>query len=151
MKKLSVAALTCICLSFNIKAHDYNHLGIFTGLTTSIDAKHTSSTLGIDYEQRFANIFGIGPVLDIVFASHTEILVGGALYFRPLHSLKFWVSPGYLAYTLDETRVHKYVTRLGIGYDFRILDICLTPVLNLDLIKGGSAALVYGLALNFGL
>lgn len=122
-----------------------NHIGLFSGATSNLDAKHTYFTVGGDYEHRLGHLFGVGLLADFVFASHLETILGGVLFFHPIGSLKFLLAPA-----VELTEGHSvFVARAGLGYDFHLGNFSLTPTFNADLIKG-HVSLVYGMAFGLG-
>jgi len=114
MKKLVLLLPLIILMSLSLNelyasGNHKNHLGLFLGSTSNLDAKHTDFTLGADYEYRlpFAHgLVGIGFIGDVVLAEHKEMLFMGSVIYHPLGSLKFYVGNGL---ALAEHEVHAVV------------------------------------------
>ncbi len=140
--------------------HDF-HLAVFGGLTTNMDADHTDFSLGGDLEYRLPIMdrrLGIGILGDVVFAEHTEIILGVPLFFHYGGGFKVFAAPGIaiLEHTHVDILGHKhtekeeeFVVRLGAGYDFHIDNYSITPNVSADFIDGNTS-LVYGIALGIG-
>jgi hypothetical protein len=152
-----------------------NHIAIFAGLTSNLEHEHTDFSLGLDYEHRLPrwhNLLGIGIFGEIVFAEHTEYIVGVPVFLHPGGGLKFWLAPGLLMMetVADIPREHfilkennnrlladsesssigqEFLIRLGVGYDFHIKNISISPAMSADIING-HLALVYGIYFGIG-
>lgn len=136
----------------NHQVHSH-HLVVFTGATSNLEAKHTDFSLGIDYEYRLPvwhNKLGIGLLGELVFAEHKETIIGVPIFFHPVGSLKFLFAPG-MAFTEDEHghSHNHFVSRVGLGYDFHIKTISITPGFSADFIEG-HISLIYGISLGIG-
>lgn len=154
----------------------HNHLAIFSGLTSNLEYKHTDLSVGLDYEYRIPlwdNILGIGLFGEIVFAEHTEYLVGLPIFLHPFGSFKFWAAPGIMIYepivhydpelhkikniktnqifATDESSgsEQKLLIRIGGGYDFHIKNFSITPAFSADIVDG-HLYLVYGIYFGLG-
>ncbi|MFC2130534.1 hypothetical protein ACFLSQ_03790 [Bacteroidota bacterium] len=152
------------------------HAGIFIGATTNIKHESTDFTIGLDYEYRMPyvnNLFGIGLLIEGVFAEHMESIVGIPVIIHPgISNLKLWLAPGIefgdeeIESGLDEHKIVKkpgdillsandtdsetefkthFLFRMGVGYDYHIDIFSISPSVSIDFINGGTA-LVYGVA-----
>jgi hypothetical protein len=150
-----------------------NHIAIFSGLSTNMEHEHTDFSLGFDYEYRLPlwhDIIGIGIFGEMVFADHTEYIVGVPVFLHPSGGLKFWLAPGLvmlettqqleshtfhkknmnklLSESDDSSMEQEFLIRIGIGYDINIKNFSITPALSADFING-HLALVYGIDFGF--
>lgn len=157
------------------------HAGIFLGATTNLEHDATDFTLGLDYEYRLPYIdylFGVGFVIEAVFAEHKEsILAIPVTIHPPLGDLKFYFAPGIMfgdkvvetPVNTHDVRFNKkpviqtevagpvqtefkthFLFRIGLGYDFHIDRFAISPTVAFDVIEGKFSA-VYGLTLGMGL
>lgn len=131
-----------------------HHLAVFAGAVSNLEAEHTDFSLGIDCEYRLPlwhNRIGVGLLGEIVFAEHKETIAGLPVFIHPGGGLKLFYAPG-IAMAEDEhgRSYNHFVSRMGLGYDFHIKSISITPGLAGDLIEG-HISLVYGLSLGIGL
>ncbi len=137
------------------------HAGIFLGATSNLEDKTTDFSIGLDYEYKLDMLeqtFGIGFIMEAVFAEHKESILGLPIFIHPgLGHLKFWLAPGVefgdepIASNETEDVPTEFKTnflfRLGIGYDFHFDMFAVSPAISLDMIKG-NIALVYGLTVG---
>ena len=132
--------------------HSYqNHLAVFTGATTNFDHESTDFTLGVDYEYRLSEVFGIGLFGEMIFADHEETLVGVPFFFHIKNSpLKIVLAPG-IAILEDHhgDKYEEFLLRGGIGYDIHLDAFSITPTVNVDVIDGNTS-LAYGIAFGIG-
>jgi hypothetical protein len=127
--------------------HHYypNHVAVFgAGLTSNLGHSSHTYTLGADYERRFG-AFGVGGLVESVFASHRETIVAGLLTLHPWEGLKVFAGAGQLS----EDDHSNFLKRIGAGYDFHFGRASLTPSLSLDLVHG-EELLVYGVSFGLG-
>ena len=129
----------------------HNHLALFTGATTNFEHDSTDFTLGIDYEYRFSEMFGVGLFGEIVFAEHEETLIGVPFFIHMKNSpLKIVLAPGIIKG--EDHHHHKYekfLFRGGLGYDIHLGSCSITPTVNADLVDG-HVSLAYGIAFGVG-
>jgi hypothetical protein len=128
-----------------------NHLALFTGATTNFEHESTDFTIGVDYEYRVNDTFGIGLLGEIVYAEHKETIVGVPFFIHMKSSpLKFVLAPGVI---MGEDHHHhkfeKFLFRGGLGYDIHMGDYAITPTVNADVVDG-DVSLVYGIAFGIG-
>jgi hypothetical protein len=129
----------------------HNHIALFTGATTNFEHESTDFTLGVDYEYRFSEMFGVGLFGEIVFAEHEETLIGVPLFIHVKESpLKIVLAPGLIM--AEDHHGHKYeefLFRGGLGYDIHLDNFSITPTVNADVVDG-HVSLAYGLAFGVG-
>jgi hypothetical protein len=91
-----------------------HHIGLFLGNTH--EEGEDEFTVGLDYEYRFTQYFGIGVLLEYVGEDEREGIGLVPLFIHPYKGFRFMVGPGVKP-KAEET---KFVWRLGIGYRFPI-------------------------------
>jgi len=138
-----------------------HHLAALIAATSNLDHHHTDFTLGGDYQYRIASRWAVGGFGEVIFAEHTEYLLGIPLYF--FLTERFWLRTGpgveFVTESLEEHEGHsvsssssqtptttesKFLFRLGAGYNIELGGLTLTPSLDLDLVRN-ARALVWGL------
>lgn len=138
-----------------------HHIAGLVAATTNLDGNHTDFTLGGDYQYRLSPRLGVGGFGEVIFAEHTERLLGISLYFYPVESL--WLRTGsgvvFVKESSEEHEEHssatdqptttesKFLFRFGAGYNFEMGGLTITPSLDLDLVCN-SRALVWGLGIG---
>lgn len=162
MKKILMLAL-CFTLASSTTAifaakdgdsHDSHggghehHLSLFNGVTTTINpAGSHYYTIGLDYEKfLFNGAAGIGVLLDVAtdFA-HDPLIIAAVPLSAHFGHLRIFLAPGFeFAHGHSE-----FMTRVGLGYDFDLGGIYLTPTVSFDYIYSpGYMSLVYGVAVG---
>lgn len=149
-----------------------NHVAIFAGGTTELEKdKDTHFTLGIDYVRRFTESgrVGIGVFGEVIFAEHTEYLVGIPLYIYPTNHFWLRAGPGLEIYedekekksnstaastsitsgdSYKETNVDFFI-RAGLGYDFEVTGFTIGPNASFDFFRE-KITFIWGIALGKG-
>jgi hypothetical protein len=143
-----------------------HHLAALIAATSNLDHHHTNFTLGGDYQYRLASRWAVGGFGEVIFAEHTEYLFGIPLYFFPTERLWLRTGPGveFVTESLEEHEEHsafssggqaptttetKFLFRFGVGYNFELGGLTLTPSLDLDLVRN-ARAVVWGLNIGKG-
>ncbi len=141
-----------------------NHLGLlFAGTTGLEEGGETYFTLGVDYERRLSEVWGVGVVGELIFAHKTEYLFVFPAYFHVTEKLWFQAALGFeVAYHHheeenegnhgEETHTSKeteFLLRIGVGYEFEVEGITITPAIALD-VYSGHRSLVWGLSIGKG-
>jgi hypothetical protein len=120
-----------------------NHVGLFLGSTH--EEGEDEFTIGLDYEYRFSQYFGIGAVLEYVGEDAREGVGMGLLFIHPYKGFRFLAGAGVKP-KAEET---KFIWRLGIGYRFPIGNWTIAPEFNLDFTEGRTVE-VYGVSFGYG-
>lgn len=105
------------------------HTGnLFLGYTT--ERGGGGFTVGGQYEYRMNDKFGIGGLVDLVFASKFSFVGAAAFYWHPMPKLTVLGAPGY-----SWSRKDEFITRVGAAYDFELKDagFALAPAVYVDL------------------
>jgi hypothetical protein len=102
-------------------------------------------TIGLDYEYRFSQYFGIGLLGEYVGEDAREGVGMGLLFIHPYKGFRFLAGAGVKP-KAEET---KFIWRLGIGYRFPIGNWTIAPEFNLDFTEGRTVE-VYGVSFGYG-
>jgi len=112
--------------------HSYhkNVLGVFGGITHA-GRREKDPALGIEYERRITEHFGIGAVAEYTFGDHDFWIYAIPFAFHTGH-WKFYVAPG-----IEESDEHgsEELVRLGVEYAFELSDGWeIAPQVNVDFV-----------------
>ena len=141
-----------------------NHVAVFIGATTELEEdKDTHFTLGVDYTRRFTESgrLGIGVFGEVIFAEHTEFLVGIPFYVYPMKNFWLRAGPG-LEIHEEEKKSHsasqsasemaeggkretktEFLIRTGLGYGFEVAGFQIGPNVGVDFLRN-KTSLVWG-------
>ena len=125
------------------EGHHRNHLSLFVGATHA--EGNDEATVGLEYEYRLNEQFGVGALLDHAGGDVDSTIVAGAVFFHPYEGLLLLAAAG------NEHTHHgdELVLRAGIGYEFEIGDgWTLTPLLNFDFVENEETKEVYGISIG---
>jgi hypothetical protein len=102
---------------------------VFVGYTT--ERGGGGVTVGGQYEVRLNDQFGVGGLVDLVFASKFSVVGAAAFFWHPLPNLVVLGAPGY-----SWSRKDEFITRVGASYEFELKDrsLSIAPALYVDLI-----------------
>ena len=120
-----------------------NHVGLFLGNT--YEEGEDEFTIGLDYEYRFSQYFGIGLLGEYVGEDAREGVGMGLLFIHPYKGFRFLAGAGVKP-KAEET---KFIWRLGIGYRFPIGNWTIAPEFNLDFTEGRTVE-VFGVSFGYG-
>jgi hypothetical protein len=120
-----------------------NHLGLMLGNTH--EEGEDEFTIGLDYEYRFSQYFGIGLLGEYVGEDERKGIGMVPLFIHPYKGFRFVAAAGVKP-KAEET---KFVWRLGIGYRFPIGNWTIAPELNLDFTEGRTVE-VFGVSFGYG-
>jgi hypothetical protein len=122
--------------------HKKNLLAIFIG-DTHEGRRQDDLAIGIEYERRLSNRFGIGALVEHTFADEgfTVYAVPFAIHSGPW---KFYAAPG-VEERAGET---EDLFRLGVEYGFEVGRFEISPQFDIDLVDSEE---VYVLGVTFGL
>jgi hypothetical protein len=129
--------------------HGARHVSLFVGGTSA--AGHTSFTLGGEAEYRlpvWQRRLGVGVLVDATFGDYAHTIAGGLLTARPVpgvSNVKLLVAPAAM-----RSHGHSYfLMRTGLAVDFHVQSFSITPMVNLDFVKGETDT-VFGVAFGMG-
>jgi hypothetical protein len=120
-----------------------NHIGLFLGVTH--EEGEDEFTIGLDYEYRFSQYFGLGLLGEYVGEDAREGVGMGLLFIHPYKGFRFVAGAGVKP-KAEET---KFIWRLGIGYRFPIGNWTIAPEFNADFTEGRVVE-VYGVSIGYG-
>jgi hypothetical protein len=120
-----------------------HHVGLMLGNTH--EEGEDEFTIGLDYEYRFSQYFGIGLIGEYVGEDAREGVGMGLLFIHPYKGFRFLAGAGVKP-KAEET---KFIWRLGIGYRFPIGNWTIAPEFNVDFTEGRVVE-VYGVSFGYG-
>lgn len=128
------------------EGHDYHphHAALFLGGTSSSGGKH-GATIGVEYEYRFHQKFGVTGILDYAGGEIDTTIVAAGLLYHAVADLRLLVAPGADFHDGKE----EFVVRVGAVYDFHVGDWSISPTLHIDLLEA-KENVVYGLGFGRG-
>jgi len=114
----------------------HSTLGVFIGDTT--EERRDGLTLGIEYEYRASERFGVGVIAEHVAGNFdTNVFVLPAAYHRG--PWKLYAGPG-----IERGREgEEPLLRLGVEYGFHVGDFEVSPQFDVDFV-GGDRLLIFG-------
>jgi hypothetical protein len=120
----------------SVQGHETHHfhkneLGVFTGLAHGGRRKNEPA-LGVEYERRINESFGIGALAEYTFGDADFLVVAVPFIFH-INSWKLLVAPG-----VEDSSKHgtESLVRFGAGYGFKTGGWMITPQLNVDFVDG---------------
>jgi hypothetical protein len=151
------------------EAHKNNEFSAFVGGLSNLTKDQNGPSLGVDYTRRITPKIRIGAMYEFASTSvERENLFAGIVVIEPGYNLKLIFAPGAVRISEDEEEEHHgeddhhesspcchsttsivFVGRLGIGYNFELSKVILSPTLFVDLLGNGEVHLVYGVSLGF--
>jgi len=133
----------------SVQGHEVNHfhnneLGVFAGITHGGRRKNAPA-LGIEYERRINELFGIGAVAEYSFGDADFLVVTVPFSFH-IQSWKLVVAPG-----IEDSDDHgtEALVRFGAGYGFKTGGWMFTPQVNVDFVDGEDVW-VFGVGIGKG-
>ena len=169
MRSTALLISTLVFSSASMAADDipYHHLALFLGFGVEEKKNHDEDTLavGLEYEYRFSERWGIGRVYEQLGEDSIRnevIVLPVSLHVR--HGWRFFGGPGYEWHDdssaekshedADKEGKHphkdKFLLRLGVGYEFKVGGHwSVAPELLVDAIEGGDTTWVGGVAIGY--
>lgn len=156
MRSLVAAAVSLACLAGPVAAQEAgaesadlahrNQLALFLGGTDYED--RVAFTVGLDYERRLGERFGVGVLADWALGGEgREFVLAPAVFYRPLPRLRLDVATGIERNTVEKEVA--FLLRLGVDYDFELNERwSVAPNLNVDLVEG-ETVFVFGAELGY--
>jgi len=154
LRLLCMTILAVAIPQLSLSAEDHHgpkkHIvGVFLGLTSGNG--HSDKTIGLEYEYRFDEMFGVGVVVEHIPDAHGgdgASLYMGQVHLHPYKDLR--LSGGYGREKVHHEGTHaEDVLRLGVAYDFHFDGFGIAPTFNLDWIDGHTSK-VFGIVVNKG-
>jgi hypothetical protein len=128
------------------EGHEHaNHMGLFLGNTHH--SGEDGFSVGVDYEHRISEIFGVGGLIEYAGGDFDTWIFGAPLYIHPYKGLRFLVAPGFET----EENETKFLVRAGIAYHIPLGNgWSIAPEYNFDFVEGGEEYQVYGISVGLG-
>ena len=121
-------------------------LALFIGITD--DRGDDVFSLGLDYEYKFSEVFGIGGLLDHAGGDVRTWVVGVPIFAHPVGGLVVLLAPGI---EHQDDGDNEALVRLGAGWDFELGErFVVTPVVNVNFVDGDKVY-VYGVEFGYKL
>ena len=147
-----ISFLTILFLCQEVTAESeipYHHLAIFAGPGVEEKKDHDENTyaIGLEYEYRFTNLFGIGAVYETLGKDtvRNEALVF-PLSIHPGGAWRVFIGPGYEWHDNKE----KFLARVGAGYGFHFAgNWSIAPEAYIDFVENGDRTWIAGVAVGF--
>ena len=118
-----------------------HEVGLFLGVTDKDGDLGTS--IGIDYEYRFHEMFGIGGLLEYTGSDFREGVACVPFFWHPWRELAFVGAPGIEMDAADGT--DSFLVRVGVEYGFAIgSGYKLVPEANFDFTRDEDTVVVIG-------
>ena len=121
-------------------------LSLFAGVTD--DRGDNVFSLGLDYEYKFSEVFGIGDLLDYAGGDVRTAVVGVPIFAHPIGGLVVLLAPGV---EIQDDGDNEALVRLGAGWEFELGErFVVAPVFNVDFVDGDKVY-VYGVEFGYKL
>jgi len=117
-----------------------NVVELFGGAT--FNNSETDGSLGLSYERRVTEKFGIGGLIE--YTHGRDWVYAVPFSWRITDPWKVFVAPGWE----HEEGENTYLTRLGTSYEFELGEMTIAPEINFDFVDGDTAV-VAGVSLGF--
>jgi hypothetical protein len=120
----------------SVQGHEIHHfhkheLGVFAGITHGGRRKNEPA-IGVEYERRINESFGIGALAEYTFGDADFLVVAVPFLFH-INSWKLLVAPG-VEHSSDHG--NEALVRFGAGYGFKTGGWMITPQVNVDFVDG---------------
>jgi hypothetical protein len=122
-----------------------NFLAVFAGITDE-DRRERAATLGIEYERRLSERFGIGALVEHAYGDLDFTIYAIPFAWHTGH-WKWYVAPGIE--NSDHHSGNEFLLRLGVEYAFEVGAYELLPQFDVDFVDG-EEVLVLGLTFGRG-
>jgi hypothetical protein len=126
-------------------AHEENEVGLFLG--GSHHSEDNGFSIGLDYEHRINEAFGVGALVEYTTKDFDSWVVAFPVYVHPYMGLRLLAAPGFE----NRESENKFLVRAGIAYQIPVAKgVSLTPEYNVDFITNGEKVHVYGVSVGVG-
>ena len=125
-----------------------HHHGVELFLGNTQDDGENAFSIGLTYEYRLSELFGIGGLIEYAGEDFREWILAVPFFLHPYKGWRFLVAPGIDID--DEDGDNNFLFRAGAAYEFEIAERwSITPEFNVDFVDGDEV-LVYGLSFGYG-
>ncbi len=132
-----------------------NHAAVFIGGMAPVsNSKETSFALGLSYERRLNETFGLEVLADFTIGSHerTALFATGVTY-RPFNDLglKLMTGPGFEIEDEDghSTQVN-FIYGVGAAWEFHFGDVSVAPTVYADFLGATKTNITFGISIGTG-
>ena len=134
---------------------DKNHVAAFVGGMAPLNNGHeTSLALGLSYERRLTEMFGLEVLADFTIGSHERTaLFATGLTYRPFTELglKLMTGPGF---ELEQHEGHatkvNFVYGVGAAWEFHLGEVSVAPTVYFDFLGESKTNLTFGIGIGTG-
>ena len=132
-----------------------NHVAAFIGGMAPLNnSTETSLALGLSYERRLTEYFGLEVLADFTIGAHERTaLFASGLTYRPFTELglKLMTGPGFELEQHDghATKVN-FVYGVGAAWEFHIGKVSVAPTVYFDFLGESKTNLTFGLGIGTG-
>ena len=149
MKKQRLGWLLCASLLIGSGAQASsgpdNHVSLFAGGNTS--HKHTYFALGMEYERKVTESFGLGFLSDLTFSHPKSVVYAVPFFYHPMPEWKLFIAPGMLR----EKGENSFNMRGGLAYDYEVGGgFTVGPTVSVEYGTIHTLHWVYGIAFGMG-
>ena len=134
---------TLLLLASPILASEPSHeVAIFLGLTSE-EHHDDEETIGLDYEYRLGDRFGLGGLVDYAGGELDTTVAAISVTAHPTEALYLLVAPSYEFHGGDS----EFLVRAGAGYHFRAGGVSIGPMVAIDFVDGEEIT-VFGITIG---
>jgi len=124
---------------------EQNEVGLFLGGSHHSDENGFS--VGLDYEHRISDIFGVGALVEYTTEDFDSWVLAAPVFIHPYMGLRLLAAPGFE----NRESENKFLVRVGIAYQIPVAKgVSITPEYNVDFITNGEKVHVYGVSVGIG-
>jgi hypothetical protein len=136
---------TAVFAAESREAQEQNEVGLFLG--GSHHSHENGFSVGLDYEHRISDMFGVGGLVEYTTEDFDSWVVAAPVYIHPYMGLRLLAAPGFE----NRESENKFLVRAGIAYNIPVAKgVSVTPEYNVDFITNGEKVQVYGVSVGIG-
>ena len=128
-------------------ADSHRHsMELFLGNTN--EESEDAFTIGLGYEYRLEEHFGVGFLVEGIAGDLREWIIGVPLFIHPYKDWRFVLAPG-VQHSRD-TKEEELLFRVGAAYEFEVGRLSITPAFNVDFVNNVGEVYVFGVGFGWG-
>ena len=154
----------CIASEFTNESHsdieaehemEHNHVAVFVGGMSPVgNSKVTSLALGLNYERRLNETFGLEVLADFTVGSHERaaLFMTGVTY-RPFreYGLRLMTGPGFEIAEHDGHPLKvSFVYGVGAAWEFHLGKVSIVPAMHADFMGDSKTNITFGISIGTG-
>ena len=133
----------------------HNHVAVFVGGMSPVgESNETFFALGLSYERRLNESFGIEVLTDFTIGSggRAALFLAGVTY-RPFkeYGLKLMTGPGF---EIEDHNGHaievNFVYGVGVAWEFHLGKVSVAPTVRADFLGESNANITFGISIGAG-